>query len=255
MAWYKNAFTADYMDRYAHRSADEARQAVESLLAATDLRPGDDVMDLCCGAGRHSYALWKSRLRVTGFDLSQDLLASARESLRCQGENCPRLIRGDMRVLPFAPGSFAAVAHFFTAFGYFERDSENYLVFEEVARVLRPGGWYLLDFLNAHGVEASFGARLIQESETTLEDGTRIRSEKRLTDPPGRRVEKREWITTADGSPGREIHESVRLFRPDDLRPALTVRGLAVVEEWGGYGREPWTEESGRFIALCRRKS
>src|ERR1700692_4934305 len=56
---------------------------------------------------------------------------------------------GDMRCLPFAAASFDWVLNFFTSFGYFEKERENFQVLEEIVRVLVPDGRFLIDIMNS----------------------------------------------------------------------------------------------------------
>ena len=42
----------------------------------------------------------------------------------------------------------------FTSFGYFEHDEEHAPALREMVDTLRPGGWFVIDFLNAAAVRA-----------------------------------------------------------------------------------------------------
>src|SRR3982751_3300080 len=55
--WFEEWFGQDYLDIYQHRDETEAERAIE--LIATNLagRQIDRVLDLACGAGRHTRAL------------------------------------------------------------------------------------------------------------------------------------------------------------------------------------------------------
>lgn len=250
--WYEAAFGADYLERYAHRSEDEADRAVAIFLEHAPLPDGAAVMDLCCGAGRHVKALRARGFHAVGLDLSVDLLVSAAERIATpEGRPPAFLVRADKRRHPFADATFDAVTHFFTAFGYFADDAENFAVFDEVARVLRPGGWYLFDFLSAPSVRAEFADRreIVREES---DEGVDVRTTRRLSGD-GLRVEKHMEFFRA-GECYRELRESVRAFMPEELRPALAAARLGIAEEWGGYDAKPWrAENSKRWIALCRK--
>jgi len=142
--WYANWFGPDYIRLYPHRDTAEAERQVEFLLQVmNDLSPGDRVLDLCCGAGRHTRLLAERGFRVVGVDLSAALLARANEDGRRF-----HLARGDMRRLPFGP-AFGLVTNFFTSFGYFSTDTENQRILEAIGSVLEPGGRFLIDYLNS----------------------------------------------------------------------------------------------------------
>ena len=66
---------------------------------------------------------------------------------RMRANGLPR-VAGDMRRLPFKGESFDWVLNFFTSFGYFERERENFRVLEEIVRVLVPEGRFLIDLMN-----------------------------------------------------------------------------------------------------------
>lgn len=52
-----------------------------------------------------------------------------------------------MRDLPLT-GGFDAVVNLFTSFGYFEEDEEQVKVLREIYRMLKPGGKFVIDYLN-----------------------------------------------------------------------------------------------------------
>jgi SAM-dependent methyltransferase len=47
---------------------------------------------------------------------------------------------------------FDLVINIFTSFGYFEKDADNQNVVKIISRALKPGGWFLIDFLNKYYV-------------------------------------------------------------------------------------------------------
>src|SRR5436853_1073362 len=77
--WYESFFGPDYLKQYAHTTT---LQEVEGVAKILHLRPGSRVLDLACGAGRHSIELAKRGLEVVGYDLSEPLLKAARAAAR-----------------------------------------------------------------------------------------------------------------------------------------------------------------------------
>ena len=86
------------------------------------------------------------------------------------------LRQGDMRELPWPDGSFDAVLNLWTAFGYFETQDEDERVLAEVARVLAPGGVFVLDTVN----QAALAPRLPAAGVGRARDGTLLLQEHRL---------------------------------------------------------------------------
>ena len=58
--WFEHWFGEEYLDLYPHRDDRDAERAVALLAANGYVRPGQRVLDLACGAGRHAAALERS---------------------------------------------------------------------------------------------------------------------------------------------------------------------------------------------------
>lgn len=148
-----------------------------------------------------------------------------------------------MRRLPFAGSSFDWVLNFFTSFGYFERERENFQVLEEFARVLAPGGSFLIDFLNRDVVLANLKAREVQEIA-----GRRVQIE-RWYDAATQRINKRMRLETP-GRPARTYLESVRAYSRDEVTIGSRWAGLQVDDLFGNFQGEPFDRDSERLILV-----
>lgn len=241
--WYEEAFGPHYLTVYPHRDDASARREAEFGIRALGLTPGERVLDLACGGGRHSRALAEQGLCVVGMDLSPELLAEA------SNRSVPRdarldYVRGEMRTLPFRK-SFAAVTLFFTSFGYFESEEEDARVLHEVARTLRAGGRVLLDAANRDHVIAG----LIPES-VDERSGLKIHQVRSMS-PAGDRVQKKVTITGCGTAP-TEYTESVRLYAPEEIIRLLEIAGFAVTSEYGDLAGGRHGSESPRFVVVGR---
>lgn len=234
MAWYKEWFGQEYLELYAHRDEGEAERHVDFVVDHLGDQKPELVLDLCCGAGRHHEALARRGYRVVGVDLSITLLAhSSRRNI----------VAGDMRCLPFADGSFDWILNFFTSFGYFERERENFRVLEEIARLLRPGGRFLIDFLNRDRVIKELQAREVKRI------GDRDVLIERWFDPVTRRINKRLRLT-GDTTPSTSFLESVRAYDRDEVTIGARWAGLEVDALYGDFNGETYHRESDRLIVV-----
>lgn len=237
VAWYREWFGQDYLDLYAHRDQDEAERNVDFVAAHLAPPRPTAVLDLACGTGRHTEALRGRGFRALGVDLSLTLLA--------RRPGLPR-VGGDMRRLPFAGGSFDWVLNFFTSFGYFESERENFRVLQEVVRVLAPGGRFLIDFLNRDRVLADLEAR-----SDLGEDGRRVVVE-RWYDPAAFRINKRITVRP-EGAPPRTYLESVRAYSREEVSIGLRWAGLEVDETYGDFSGGSYQRDSERLILVGHR--
>lgn len=239
--WFRAWFGESYLALYPHRDEAEAEDAVRLLREAGRPDPALPALDLACGAGRHLRAMAAAGLRVVGMDLSITLL---REVRRRGGEGSRRLVRGDMRHLPFSPDAFGTVTNFFTSFGYFATPDEDARVTAEIARVLRAEGTFLLDYLNAPRVRRT----LVPEEETELDDRTVLQRRWLEGDAVVKRIEIRR--------PGAEPsvhHERVRLYDAGGLEALLRAHGLEPHARFGDYDGSEHADGSPRLIVLGRR--
>ena len=101
------------------------------LTVSAVVRPGDAVLDACCGTGDLALEAQRAGGRVTGLDFSERMLERARRK-----SGAVEWVRGDVLALPFPDGSFDAVT-----VGFGIRNVEDLQAgLSELARVLRPGG-------------------------------------------------------------------------------------------------------------------
>jgi len=229
--WFEEWFGEEYLELYPHRDDADAERVVALIRRTLPWRPGWRALDVGCGAGRHARALELGGACPVGLDLSARLLRRARCVTRAP------LIRADMRALPVRPRSMDLTVNLFTSFGYFDRDDEHAAVLREMAATLRPGGWFVLDFLQAATVRQSLvpGERRFAEGATAAP---------RLS-PDGRFVCK-----TIHLRDGRRFEERVRLFDVDELEAMLEAGGVQIAHRFGDYDGGPLAAGSPRTVLM-----
>mgnify|MGYP005858237211 CR=1 FL=1 len=238
--WYATAFNALYPVIYAHRTVEAAAPEAEFAAAKLQIQPADRVLDLCCGNGRHMVQLRK-HAHVAGLDYSRDLLHMARTTL---GESA-HLVRADIRRLPFHE-QFDAITNFFTSFGYFPSTEENMSVAQGIARALKPGGRFFMDYLNPAYVKANLEPRSVRDAQDL-----RI-EEERWIDESRKRINKRMRVFKNN----EEVmlsEESVRLYEAPEMEILLKQSGLQVNEIHGDYDGAPYSPDQPRMLLSGRR--
>jgi demethylmenaquinone methyltransferase/2-methoxy-6-polyprenyl-1,4-benzoquinol methylase len=118
------------------------------LAARAVVRPGDRVLDACCGTGDLALACAAEGGRVTGVDFAEGMLERARRK-----SAAIEWVAGDLLALPFADEVFEAAT---VGFGV-RNVPELERALAELRRVLRPGGRLaILEITRPRGLLAPF---------------------------------------------------------------------------------------------------
>jgi arsenite methyltransferase len=110
-------------------------------LALTEIKPGMTVVDLGSGAGFDAFLAWNQvgpTGRVIGVDMTDDMLALARQNAEKRGANNVEFRKGFIEKLPVDSGTVDYVI----SNCVINLSSDKPAVFREIARVLKPGGHF-----------------------------------------------------------------------------------------------------------------
>ena len=130
---------------YPQELAGVPSTAVESFAGVANpfslgpLAPGERVLDLGSGAGTDSLVACQMVApegRVTGIDMTPEMLARARAAAGEMGAANVEFVEGEAERLPFADESFDVVI----SNGVIDLIPDKDAVFSEIRRVLAPGG-------------------------------------------------------------------------------------------------------------------
>lgn len=242
MDWFEEWFDSPLYEKlYANRDEKEAAQLIELLEETLSLQKCSKILDLGCGRGRHSIDLSKKGYRVTGIDLSEQAIATAREKARSEGIDEIRFEVRDMR--DPLPETFDAVVNLFTTFGYFKSDTENAGVFDSVRQMLVPGGILVLDYLNANRVRGT-----IRSSEEGSFHGIHYRIRRYIKDD----AVFKEIAFSGDKIDGTKNYaERVKLYTLSWFKREMEKRNLSIDHIYGDYqGSEFDPESSDRLLII-----
>lgn len=239
MGWFKHWFgTRYYSLLYGHRDVDDARHWVRSILDRWQLPVGSQVLDLACGRGRHAFFFAEAGALVTGVDISEASIVQARVAVP-QAE----FVVHDMRE-PFRPGSFDAVCCLFTSLGYFEDLEDDRAVFRAVFAALKPGGRFVLDFMNSDLV-----VRELVANEHLSMQG--VGFELRRSCEMGVLVK---HITVRDAGEEHRFEERVQALTPDQLEAMALEAGFVIEDRTDGPELVPFDPNASQRFVLWMRK-
>jgi SAM-dependent methyltransferase len=225
----------------------ERRQEAEATVASSallDVAPGAEVLDLGCGPGTHAVPLARRGASVTGVDLSDVMLAQARQAARAAGVDL-ELVQADMRQF-VKPQAFDLIVSMYTSFGYFTDPAENLLVLTNARQNLVPGGRLVLDLFSKEIYARWAGTPKIVDTadggtvfmrDTILDDWTRFRSD---------------W-TYVRGDEIRRGHIEQYVYSAGEIRSMLTAAGFDDIECYGGFDLRPYDERAVRLVVRATR--
>jgi SAM-dependent methyltransferase len=102
------------------------------------------VLDAPCGTGRHTLALSRKGMKVTGLDINPVLLRLAKANLKKAGLSA-HLCKGNILKLQRFRNRFDLVINLFSSIGYFQNDKTNRAALRQLFDCLKPGGRLVID--------------------------------------------------------------------------------------------------------------
>jgi SAM-dependent methyltransferase len=222
-AWYKNWFNSSFYHKlYFDRDEKEADAFITKLINYLQPALGCRMLDVACGKGRHSKKLASLGFIVTGIDISPDSIAFAKKS---ENENLEFFVH-DMR-LPAWGSYFDYAFNFFTSFGYFKTKREHDDAIRTIAKSLKPGGKFVIDYLNVQYAEEHLLPDETKQIGETIYDIHRWNDETHFY----------KKITVTDPSLTKPIEytEKVAKFSLGDFTEMLAFQGMQVQEVFGDY--------------------
>ena len=223
----------------------------ESLALAAE----GDVLELGTGTGRIAIPVALAGARVVGIDLSEPMLRRAvRRVRRLRSPRRPRLVRGDIRELPFPSEAFSLVMAPYGILQSLVREGDLRAALQSVSRVLPRGGRFAMDLVpdlpkwSEYTRRKSLSGRFGAASRVTLIESVSQDRAKGLT-----RFDQ-EYIVHR----GRraETHRFTLTFRTvsvPQMRRRLEPAGFRVEAVLGDYNGGPWDPRADVWVIIASR--
>ena len=218
------------------------------------------VLELGCGTGRISLPLARAGVRLVGVDRSAHMLARAVRRVEAlnRKRHGPRprirLVRADIRALPFRRALFSTVIAPYGILQSLVRDADLSATLDSVARALTPGGLFGLDLVpdvpnwREYRDKVQLKGRGAGGAHLTLVESVRHDRRRRLTIFEQTYRERR----------GRQTREhrfdlTFRTLPIPAMAKRLTRAGFLIEAVLGDYQGRPWDDRADVWIILARR--
>ena len=231
--WENEEFARLSLSHIDERFLPGTSQEVGFLERELELPLHAKVVDLGCGAGRHSIELARRGHRAVGVDISRTLLQEARQRAMEAGVEVEvqflHLNLADLAEQLREEGTFdAAICLCESGLGVLGGEQQDLRLLSAVCRLLKPGGRFAL---------------------TTLNTLRRYRN-------PGPHFDHIRSVVHWQ-TPAGDLHEEQRLYAPAELSMMLSLSGFREVSVWacspGDFAPKPLGPDDIEMLLLARK--
>ncbi len=247
MPWYEREDLWDKMGRvmFGEQRMEMAVAEVDNLIQLLEISTEDSILDLCCGIGRHSNELARRGFNVTGVDRTRAYLEIAKGTAKNEALST-EFVHSDMRDF-VRENSFDIALSMFTSFGYFDDDSQQMTVLDNVFRSLRPAGRFIIETVGKEVL-----ARIFQEADWSEGDYGIHLERRKPTDDWGKM--QNTWILIEKDGTRHEWNVTHYLYSAVELKSLLRSAGFAHVKAYGGLDGTPYDNNSRRLAVIGMKK-
>lgn len=218
---------------------------ISRLIKLLDLKTDKvDILDLCCGLGRHSLEFARNGFNVTAVDITKPYLKVAEESALRDNLDI-RFVHSDMKDF-CEPETFDVVANLCTSFGYFDDIEDDLQVLRNIYTSLKPNGKFVIEVLGKEVIASTF-----KEVEELEYDGYHVTATSRILDDWSS-LECKRLIRKDDMQ--QEITAYHRLYSATELKGHLKDIGFENSVVYGNFAGGPYDSKARSMIIISEKK-
>jgi SAM-dependent methyltransferase len=236
------------------------------------LQAGGPVLELGCGTGRIAIPLGRAGVPIVGVDRSGPMLARASQRVRrFRLEKNVRLVRGDIRFLPFQPakprhslqrsadaasdGGFSLVMAPYGVLQSLLRERDLAATLEAVAGVLRPGATFGIELVADLPSWKEYRKRVSLSGWRGARGGPHVTLIETVRQDPARHLTIFDQQFIERRGSRRRTHRFALTFRTLSV-PQMTRRlekaGFEIAALLGDYRGGPWDRRADVWMILAR---
>jgi len=201
------------------------------------------ILDLCCGPGRISAELARTGYTVTGVDITESFLRTARDDAKYENLDI-EYIKADSREF-VKPDYFDTIVNLYISFGYFTDQNDDLKVLKNVYTSLKKDGVFIIETLGKEIVSRDF-----IEAEWFERAGYTLLTEYEALD--SWTFLKNRWILINDKKRMEKTFIQ-RLYSASELRTLLQEAGFNKIEIYGDWDESSYNHLANKLIIVCRK--
>jgi cyclopropane fatty-acyl-phospholipid synthase-like methyltransferase len=237
--WENKVFAEESLAHVDRQFLAGTAQEVDFLEGELGLKPGDRILDLGCGAGRHAIEMAKRGFAVAGVDISEVMLDAART--RAENENVEvSFVQLDLRDLAEyfqddEPAFDAAICLCESGFGVLGWKSDLKLL-SDIRKLLTENGHLVITTYN--GIKKYRSDRVSSSSFDFLKGISH-------------------WAVPDDWHGGGKLAEDQRVYIPSEIAMLLQLAGFGEVQVYGcgpgDFRKQDLVPDDTEMMIVCRK--
>jgi D-alanine-D-alanine ligase len=250
--WWKTLFDEVYLITDARSVCDNVLtcREVDFICELLPLRFDHKILDLCGGHGRHTFELYKRGFtNCTLLDYSKELIDLAEANAE-KNDYSVAFIQCDARSIDLPDGFFDHVIIMGNSLGYIQSPDADLKIIKEANRILRPGGWLLVEVADGSIVRKSFNPNSWHE----IGEKIVVCRHRELR---GKMISARELVIDKQKGLIRDKTYAIRLYDSDNLNVLIQQGGFGNVKIYTNFSPHLSNGDYGfmnnRMIGIARK--
>ncbi|MDB5078858.1 MAG: hypothetical protein JWP00_782 [Chloroflexi bacterium] len=222
------------------------------------------ILEVACGSGRVSHPLLMAGFKVTGLDLSEEMLKLARKKLEGASEDVrqrARYVQGDMRDLTATLGKeeFDLIFIAINSFQHLRTQADQLACLQSIRKHVAPAGRFIIDVFNPEDKESYPSDGRMEYTGASYNPLNHSQVHTFLSTLAHPAEQKRVYHyfydeTYPDGSVKRTVNRFIlRYLYRFELQLLLERAGFSIEDLYGSYDFEEYGEGSPKLLYVCRR--
>jgi SAM-dependent methyltransferase len=210
------------------------------------------VLELACGTGRITVPLAKAGIRITGLDISHQMLERAKQKA-AEGSVDVEWVNADCRDFDLG-GKFRVIYLPFNSIAHLHDLESIEACFGCVRKHLSPKGRFIIDIFNPRLdilIRDPDERYPVGEYPDPDGRGDVVMTENNVYDPLTQ-VNRIKWYFRIGDAPEEFVRDlNMRIFYPQELDALLRYNGFAIEAKFGDFDESPFTSASTKQIPVC----
>jgi 2-polyprenyl-3-methyl-5-hydroxy-6-metoxy-1,4-benzoquinol methylase len=209
------------------------------------------ILELCCGTGRLTIPIAKDGYNITGVDNSSSMLQHAKAKTN-ESELEIEFIEADVRTLNLTE-EYDLIFIPFNSIHHLYQNKDLFDTFDVVKKHLKKNGMFLFDCYNPsihYIVEAEKAVNEI--AKYTTKDGRKIVIKQTIRYENKTQISRIEWHYFINDQFDSIQNLDMRMYFPQELDSYLKWKGYTILEKFGNFNEEKFSDNSEKQIFVCQ---